>query len=205
MHKAKNRLSKERRERERQRRYREHHHTPTHFLRLRLPAPRVQIDQSRRWYGVRTLAYLQRKLQRKLDESGFLTWLPSMAIVGGQYLPVSGTVMVGLDDDTSPLWRWHDHELDKGMSRPFYALLGPVAGADLQHFSDWLTGCGAANDMPVFRLGDNVLILDGPFADVVGIVEDTDTEHCRLKASVDLFGRRTNVVFPFSQVECLAA
>jgi hypothetical protein len=90
-------------------------------------------------------------------------------------------------------------------TRAFYAILGPVAGADLQHFSDWLTGCGAANDMPVFRLGDSVLILDGPFADVVGIVEDTDIEHCRLKASVDLFGRRTNVVLPFSQVECIAA
>ena len=200
---GKNRLSKDRRER--QRRYREHHHTATHFVRLRLPQPRVIIDADKRWYGVRTLAYLQRRLQSKLAEAEFVTWLPSMAIAGGQYLPISGTVMVGLDDDTTPLWRWHDHEVDKGMTRPFYALLGPVAGADLQHFSDWLTGYGAGHAMPVFRLGDNVMILDGPFANVAGVVEETDPEHCRLKASVDLFGRRTNVVLPFAQVERLAA
>jgi hypothetical protein len=187
-----------------ERRYRQHQHTPTHFLRLRLPAPRVQIDQDRRWYGVRTLAFLQRRLQRKLNDAGFLTWLPSMAIVGGNYLPVSGTVMVGLEGERCPLWDWHDGEVNAGSRRPFHAIMGPIDGAHLQLFSDWLTGHGSVCE-EVFALGDQIVITEGPFASYAGTVEATDAEHCRLKASVEIFGRRTRVALPYAQVEKIAA
>ena len=202
MHKAKNRLSKERRER--QRRYREHHHTPTHFLRLRLPAPRVQIDQARRWYGVRTLAHIQRKLQVRLGEAGFTTWLPGMAIAGGIYRPIPGTVIVGLNAPSpDELWAWHDREMAKGIPRPFHDMLGPIPSYDLQRFADWLTGYGAGP--PVFTLDDAVVILEGPFAGFAGYVQEVNPGQCLLKASVALFGRQTIVTLPFSQVECIAA
>jgi hypothetical protein len=197
--KANRRLDKDRR-------YRQHRHTPTHFLRLRLPKPRVEIDPSRRWYGVRTMAFLQRRLARKLGEAGFTTWLPSMALAGGQYLPVSGTVMVALEGERAPLWDWHDGEVNAGSRRPFHAIIGPIEAADLQVFADWLTGYGSEGCGEVlFALGDQITVVDGPVASFAGTVEATDDEHCRLKAAVEMLGRKTTVVLPYAQVERVAA
>jgi hypothetical protein len=128
-----------------------------------------------------------------------------MAVAGGQYLPVSGTVMVGLEGERGPLWDWHDGEVNAGARRPFHAIVGPIEAADLQVFADWLTGCGSEGCAEVFALGDPVVILEGPFASFAGTVEATDGEHCRLKAAVELFGRKTSVLLPYAQVERIAA
>ena len=52
-----------------------------------------------------------------------------------------------------------------------------------------------------FQKGDSVRIIDGPFTNFIGSVEDIDMDHGRLTAMVSIFGRQTPVELNFFQVE----
>lgn len=52
-----------------------------------------------------------------------------------------------------------------------------------------------------FEKGQTVRVLDGPFVDFHGVVEDVDAAHAKVKVMVLVFGRATPVDFGVNQLE----
>jgi transcription termination/antitermination protein NusG len=54
-----------------------------------------------------------------------------------------------------------------------------------------------------FRQGQSVRVMDGPFVDFMGVVDEINTEKGKVKVLLSLFGRETPVELDFLQVEKL--
>ena len=52
-----------------------------------------------------------------------------------------------------------------------------------------------------YKVGDNVKVTDGPFADFTGFVNEVNNEKQKVKVSVSIFGRPTPIELNFLQVE----
>ena len=52
-----------------------------------------------------------------------------------------------------------------------------------------------------FQIGENVTVVDGPFSNFQGTVEDVNEEKAKIKVLVSIFGRPTPVELDYIQVE----
>ncbi len=52
-----------------------------------------------------------------------------------------------------------------------------------------------------FSVGDNVIVLDGPFVNYEGVINTIDEEKGKVKVFITIFGRETPVELDFTQVK----
>ena len=66
-----------------------------------------------------------------------------------------------------------------------------------------LSNLEKSNIAPMFtlKIGDEIRVLDGPFIDYKGRIDEIDSNTEKLKVTVDIFGRDTPVELDFTQVE----
>jgi transcriptional antiterminator NusG len=174
---------------------------------------------AKHWYVVHAFSGFEKQVVRSLKEhiknAGMEELfeeiiVPTEEVVemrGGQkrtserkFFPGYVLVKMEMNDDT-----WH---LVKGVPKVsgFIGGVGnkPVpitdkeAQAILQQVQD-----GVEKPRPKFSFaaGEQVRVIDGPFADFNGTVEDVNFEKNKLRVSVSIFGRMTPVELDFSQVE----
>ncbi len=62
-------------------------------------------------------------------------------------------------------------------------------------------GTEKARPLVSFEVGESVTVIDGPFANFNGTVEEINDEKAKVKVSVSIFGRPTPVELDFIQVE----
>ena len=113
-----------------------------------------------------------------------------------------GYVLVQMDmDDES----WH---LVKSTPRVMGFIGGtaerpvPISDREAQSILQKIeTGAEAPRPKTLFEAGEVVRVVDGPFADFNGVVEEVDYDKSRVKVAVLIFGRSTPVDLEFSQVE----
>ena len=77
----------------------------------------------------------------------------------------------------------------------------PIPNKEVGVILDRITD-GAAKPKPkvLFEVGEVVRVIDGPFADFNGVVEEVNYEKSKLRVAVTIFGRSTPVELEFGQV-----
>jgi transcriptional antiterminator NusG len=59
-------------------------------------------------------------------------------------------------------------------------------------------------DIP-FQIGDKVKVIDGPFSDFTGVVDEISPEKSKIRVMVGIFGRSTPVELDVLQVEAITS
>ena len=77
----------------------------------------------------------------------------------------------------------------------------PLSEGDVKVILEKAKQKGAPKPKISFEAGEVVRIIEGPFANFTGVVEEYDMEHGKLKLNVSIFGRSTPVEILYSQVE----
>lgn len=77
----------------------------------------------------------------------------------------------------------------------------PLSEADINLILEKVKNKAPAKPKISFEPGEVVRIVEGPFANFTGTVEEYDMEHRKLKLNVSIFGRSTPIEIQYSQVE----
>jgi len=77
----------------------------------------------------------------------------------------------------------------------------PLSQKDIEVILDKMENKSAPKPKIDFETGEMVRIIDGPFANFTGMVEEYDLDHGKLKLNVSIFGRNTPVEILYTQVE----
>lgn len=74
---------------------------------------------------------------------------------------------------------------------------------DPQEVQEILQGMGLEErkELPDFEKGDRVQIVDGPFEEFIGVVEEISLQQKRARVLVSMFGRETPLDLEFYQIE----
>lgn len=172
-----------------------------------------------RWYVVHAYSGFENKVKQSLEEHikragmeerfGDIL-VPTEEVVeirGGQkrrserkFFPGYVLVRMEMDDET-----WH---LVKEVPRVMGFIGGrsdkpaPISDKEADQILNRVQeGVEKPRPKVLFEVGEVVRVIDGPFTDFNGAVEDVNYEKSRLRVAVLIFGRSTPVELGFDQVE----
>ena len=108
-------------------------------------------------------------------------------------------IKMNLNDDT-----WHIIKTTPKLSG-FLGNKGkpiPISNSEAKRISQQvIDGVEKSRPAIMYDIGEQVKVIDGPFASFNGEIEQIDEEKARLRVAVSIFGRSTPVDLEYSQVE----
>ena len=180
--------------------------------------PVINTNPNLRWYVVQAFSGYEGRVQKTLVEHIEIQGLhekfgqilvPTEEVVemrAGQKRKSSrkffpGYVLVQMEMDVEA---WH---LVKSVPRVLGFIGGtsdrpaPITQKEADRILQRLQDTDKPRPKTLFEPGEVVRVIDGPFADFNGVVEELDYDKNRIKVSVLIFGRSTPVDLEFGQVE----
>jgi len=169
------------------------------------------------WYAIQTYAGSEQAVKRGIEQLaadyGLEDKIEKIVVPTEEVIEVkngekkitertlySGYVFAQIDLDTD---LWHKIQSLPRVSR----FIGeqktptPLTEADIKVILDKMEQKAAPRPKVDFETGEMVRIIDGPFANFTGMVEEYDLDHGKLKLNVSIFGRNTPVEILYTQVE----
>lgn len=172
---------------------------------------------SKKWYGIHTysgfenkvrLSLLERIKNQGLEEQFGEVLIPSETVVelkkgekrtsSRKFFPGYILVNMDLNDET-----WHVVK-ETSKVTGFVGGNNPVAIPDeevLKITRRIEEGAEKPRPKVLFEVGETVRVIDGPFLNFSGVVEDVKPDKGKLRVMVSIFGRATPVELEFMQVE----
>lgn len=172
----------------------------------------------KRWYIIQATSgfegKIKKKIQDEIKEKNLDQYIEDIVIPTesvqeirrGQkvisekkFLPGYILVRAAMTDDV-----WHIiravpkvNKLLGGEGRPL-----PISDSEAERiFKQIKEGASVSEKTYSFDVGESVKVIDGPFDSFVGVVMDNDTDRCRLKVTVSIFGRSTPIELEYNQVQ----
>lgn len=178
------------------------------------PAP----DALRQWYVVHTYSGFENKAKQALEErirrermDGFFgkVLIPTEEVVEmkqgtrrtskRKFFPGYMLVEMAMSEATWYLVKSTPKVTGfvGGTTRPV-----PITEAEVQRLTNQITeGTERVKPKVIFDRGDSVRVIDGPFSNFNGVIDEVDQERGKLRVLVSIFGRATPVEMDFTQVE----
>ena len=170
-----------------------------------------------RWYVLHVYSGFEKKVAESIKEQaekkGWGNWVgevlvPTETVVDVQkgkkveserkFFPGYVLIQMEMNDDT-----WHMIK-QTPKTTGFLGGKKPVAMTqkEAEHVMQQMQeGFEKPRSRVVYETGEQVRVIDGPFASFTGVIDEVDTEKTRMKVSVTIFGRPTSVDLDFAQVE----
>jgi len=170
-----------------------------------------------KWYGVHTYSSFENKVKLSLEERirnhgleelfGEIL-IPSESVMelkkgerkttSRKFFPGYILVNMELNDET-----WHVvNETPKVTGFVGGSTPAPITEEEINKITRKIEE-GAEKPRPKisFEVGETVRVVDGPFLNFAGVVEDVKPDKAKLRVMVSIFGRATPVELEFMQVE----
>jgi len=171
---------------------------------------------ARKWYAVHTYSGYEEKVKTTIEENaerkGLKEKIVQILIPTEKVIELKGGKRRETSKKFYPGYILIDMELDEEtwhLVRSTPRVTGFVGGAqptplgkeEVDVIVQQIEKAPAPQAKTQFMRGDSVRIIDGPFNNFNGYVDEVDADHNKLRVMVTIFGRQTPVELNFFQVE----